>query len=52
MGLNDSGSSLGNNADEISVASQLYESLQINPERKVFDELFNMILNYTLTKHY
>lgn len=46
MGLNDSGSSLGNNADEIAVASQLYQNLQIDPEQTVFDQLFNMILNY------
>ncbi len=46
MGLNDNGSSLGNNADEIAVASQLYQNLQIDPEQVVFDELFNMILNY------
>jgi len=40
------GSGLGNNADEIVVASQLYQNLQIDPEQKVFNELINSILNY------
>ena len=39
-------SGLGNNADEIAVASQLYQNLQIDPEQKVFNELINSILNY------
>jgi hypothetical protein len=42
----DGGSGLGNNADEIAVASQLYQNLQIDPEQKVFNELINSILNY------
>ena len=37
---------LGNNADEIVVASQLYQNLQIDPEQKVFNELINSILNF------
>jgi DNA-binding transcriptional ArsR family regulator len=37
---------LGNNADEIAVASQLYQNLQIDPEQKVFNELINSILNF------
>ena len=37
---------LGNNADEILVASQLYQNLQIDPEQKVFNELVNSILNF------
>ena len=40
------GTGLGNNADEIAVASQLYQNLQIDPEQKVFNELINSILNY------
>ncbi len=40
------GSGLGNNADEIAVASQLYQNLQIDPEQKVFNELINSILNF------
>ena len=40
------GSGLGNNADEIVVASQLYQNLQIDPEQKVFNELINSILNF------
>jgi hypothetical protein len=39
-------SGLGNNADEIAVASQLYQNLQIDPEQKVFNELINSILNF------
>ncbi len=39
-------SGLGNNADEIAVASQLYQNLQIDPEQKIFNELINSILNY------
>ena len=37
---------LGNNADEIAVASQLYQNLQIDPEQKVFNELINSIFNF------
>ena len=37
---------LGNNADEILVASQLYQNLQIDPEQKIFNELVNSILNF------
>ena len=40
------GTGLGNNADEIVVASQLYQNLQIDPEQKVFNELINSILNF------
>ena len=40
------GTGLGNNADEIVVASQLYQNLQIDPEQKIFNELINSILNY------
>ncbi len=39
-------SGLGNNADEIAVASQLYQNLQIDPEQKIFNELINSILNF------
>ena len=46
FGIKDNNSSMGNNADEIVVASQLYQNLQIDPEQKVFNELINSILNY------
>ena len=46
FGIKDNNSSMGNNADEIVVASQLYQNLQIDPEQKVFNELVNSILNY------
>ncbi len=45
FGIKDS-SGLGNNADEIAVASQLYQNLQIDPEQKIFNELINSILNF------
>lgn len=46
FGIKDNNSSMGNNADEIVVASQLYQNLQIDPEQKIFNELINSILNY------
>ena len=37
---------LGNNADEIRTASELYQNLQVDPEQAVFNDLFNEIIAY------
>ena len=37
---------LGNNADEIRTASELYQNLQVDPEQAVLNELFNEILAF------